>query len=450
MDWRDHTPFPLGIPSACEAGLINDTADALGNARIVDVLGADLSAPLTADVAMAILGHLPATDDGELVCAWVAVAAAAGHIGSMRRHADALAGYGLLTPEIVAAAVSWSRAAELLLDGGLDADPATMIMSARAHVRRTLAVQNPIADRLRALRNQAAGEEPACPAMIVLRKPDDGERKAKAEHDPLSEYKAILGVPLPLVRRPDLTAVRAKLVGEFPHASSVIDAVLRDAASAGDDTLRLRPTLFVGAPGCGKTRLAHRLCDELDVPLMTVPVAGAMDAHLLGVAKGWSTGHGSVVAEAFRRHRAANPAILLDELEKAGTSRHNGNVLDALLPLLEPETSARWRDPYVGQLNASRVIWLATANTVEPIPAPLRSRIRVLRVPDPAPEHVPLLAASIMRDVVRDQGLDERWVQPLDGEEVAALEESMSVHRSVRLLRRQVERVLELREMPCA
>ncbi|NYZ14851.1 AAA domain-containing protein [Azospirillum sp. RWY-5-1] len=112
-----------------------------------------------------------------------------------------------------------------------------------------------------------------------------------------------------------------------------------------DGALRLRPTLLVGEAGTGKSRLARRVFERLGLPYTVAPVGGTADARLLGTAKGWSTGHGSVVAEAFLRHRKANPGLVVDELEKVGTSRHNGSLWDGLLGLLEPETSRRWLDP---------------------------------------------------------------------------------------------------------
>src|SRR3546814_7088270 len=55
--------------------------------------------------------------------------------------------------------------------------------------------------------------------------------------------------------------------------------------------------------------------------------------------------------------KVANPGIVLDEIEKAGTSRHNGNLLDALLAMLEPETSAQWFDRYLeAPVNLSGVL----------------------------------------------------------------------------------------------
>lgn len=453
MGWRDGLPFLYGVPADAEADLIDDTRPLLGDDAAA-IFGDDPGTRPTAATVHAVIERLPPDADTDLIGAWIAVAASHGDPGAMRWHADRLAATPTLTPDVIAAAVAMLRAADDIIDGmAVNADAA--VLGARGVVRRVLGLDAPsAATGIAALRAKAAGAQGGGPSMIVLAKPAAAQDapRGKGDYDPLREYRAVLGVPLPLVRRPDLAAVRARLGAEFPHAAGVIDGVLRDvaAASAGDGAVRLRPTLLVGSPGTGKSRLARRLCEEFGVPASVVPVAGVADAHICGVPKGWSTGHGSVVAEAFRRHRIANPAVLLDELEKCAVSRHNGNVWDALLPLLEPETATAWRDPYVGEINASRVVWICTANTADPIPAPLRSRLRVLRVPDPQPAHVPLLAVSIMRDLAREQGLDPRWLPPLDGEELAALAESLAEHRSVRLLRAQVQRILELREMPNA
>ncbi len=100
---------------------------------------------------------------------------------------------------------------------------------------------------------------------------------------------------------------------------------------------------------------------------------------------------------------------MLDELEKTGTSRHNGAVGDVLLGLFEPQTSARWFDPYIqAPADLSHVVWIATANTLEGIPVPLRDRSRVLRFPDPGPEHLPRIAAHLLKAQLIERGLDAR------------------------------------------
>lgn len=265
----------------------------------------------------------------------------------------------------------------------------------------------------------------------------EGKRVAK-------EFGNLLGQPLPLPGMPNLTVVRTRLVAEFPHATTVIDAILGKLAGRGH--LHLRPTILLGLPGGGKSRFASRLLEELGLPYEMVPCGGISDSFIGGTARRWSTGEPSIAVMAVRRHQCAGPAIVLDEIEKVATSRHNGNVHDVLVGLLEKETASRWFDPYVeSHCDLSHVSWLMTANEVESIPAVLRDRCRILRFPQPGPDQLTVLAARILERLYVELGHDPRWATPLDQVEIDALSAAWP-GGSIRMLQRLVERLLEVRE----
>jgi ATP-dependent Lon protease len=112
----------------------------------------------------------------------------------------------------------------------------------------------------------------------------------------------------------------------------------------------------------------------------------------------------------IRTHRHAGPLIILDEIEKAGTGRHNGNLYDVLHGLLERETAARWHDPYIdAPCDLSHISWIMTANTIEPVPKSLRDRCRCIRFPEPGPEHLAVLAQRLLAEKYRDKGFDPKW-----------------------------------------
>lgn len=260
----------------------------------------------------------------------------------------------------------------------------------------------------------------------------------------VKEFEAFLRRRLPLPITPDLAAVRTRLTTEFPWAISIADEMLKGLV--GRDHARLRPVILLGIPGCGKTRFARRLIEELGVPYELVSCGGLSDSAVGGTARRWSSGEPSLAVMAVRRHECAGPAIILDEIEKVGTSRHNGNVHDVLVGLMEKETSARWFDPYLeSNCDLSHLSWLMTANEVDSVPAFLRDRCRILRFPEPGPKHLPFLASCILERLYLEQGHDPRWATPLEEYEVKALARAWT-GGSIRKLERLVETLVETRE----
>lgn len=278
-------------------------------------------------------------------------------------------------------------------------------------------------------------------AVVVVRSigndaTSEGKRVVK-------EFETLLNVALPLPVTPELPPVRAKLAAEFPYAIAVIDNILKRLV--GRKHVHLRPTILVGTPGCGKTRLARRLCEELVSSYELVPCGGLSDSALGGTARRWSSGEPSLAVMAIRRERNAGPIIILDEIEKIGTSRHNGNFHDVLIGQFEKETSSRWFDPYVeAACDLSHVSWVMTANTVATIPPVLRDRCRILAFPEPGPEHLAVLAPRILERVYADSGHDPRWATPLDAIELAVLAANWP-GGSIRQLERLIETVVEAR-----
>jgi hypothetical protein len=260
----------------------------------------------------------------------------------------------------------------------------------------------------------------------------------------VKEFEKLLNTALPLPPVPDLARVRERLVEEFPYAIAVIDDLLNRLV--GRDHVHIRPTVLVGRPGCGKTRLARRLCEELAVPFELVSCGGLSDSAIGGTARRWSSGEPSLAVLSIRRHHSAGPVVILDEIEKVGTSRHNGNVHDVLVGLFERETSQRWFDPYVeSPCDLSHVSWLMTANTLATVPSVLLDRCRVIAFPEPGPEQLDVLAPRLVERIYIDAGHDPRWATPLEQFELAALADHWR-GGSIRRLQQLVETLVEARE----
>lgn len=265
----------------------------------------------------------------------------------------------------------------------------------------------------------------------------EGKRVAK-------EFEKFKQRALPLPDVPPLTEARARLIAEFPYAASVVDNVLEGLD--GRAKVYFRPTILLGAPGSGKTEFAKRLSKELAAPFEVISCGGLSDSAIGGTARRWSSGEPSLAIMAVRRHQSAGPIIILDEIDKIGTSRNNGNVHDVLIGLYEPVTSRCWHDPYIqASCDLSHLSWLMTANSIEPIPGALRDRCRILRFPTPGADHLPTLAPRILEQLYIDAGYDPRWAKPLEGFELDALAKVWS-GGSIRKLKRVVEGLRNARE----
>jgi hypothetical protein len=272
----------------------------------------------------------------------------------------------------------------------------------------------------------------------------DTDMKNPKMREVIQPLKPAINVALPLVLVPLLHEVRSRLLFEFPYAEHVIDFALADLI--GRRTVRLRPLLLVGEPGGGKSRFVRRLSEILSVGCWRTDASRSDGATFGGTDKRWYSAEPCHPFLAIARVKHANPVVLIDELEKAGTRSDYGRFWDCLLAFLEPETAARYPDPALQvSLDLSHVSYIATANSLDPLPSPLRDRFRVVTFSKPGPEHMDALLAPVIADLAAERGLDGRWIEPLGGEEREAIAAYWR-GGSVRQLRRIVEVVLRARE----
>ena len=230
-----------------------------------------------------------------------------------------------------------------------------------------------------------------------------GNETAENQSKFSSSLTELIGKKLPLKTYPELQNVRRILVDEFPYAVGVTDAILRDLAPR--EYITIQPTVLLGPPGCGKTTFAQRLGELLKLPFETYPCAGINDASLAGTARRWASGEPAMATALVVSTGVANPLIILDEIEKAATSKHNGNLLDALLPFLEPRSASKYHDIFVqASVNLSGVVWLATANDAAPLPKPFRDRCRILAFPSPTHADLPAVVPRLLDAIVTRRG----------------------------------------------
>ncbi|WP_247278815.1 MULTISPECIES: AAA family ATPase [unclassified Bradyrhizobium] len=336
------------------------------------------------------------------------------------------------TPAATAAAALGARMATYRMEA------ATAKISAQATRERVERTKADLA--VAPVKGNGRGDTPAPNGQVVVAQLDSAEFSRHRLKDIVAPLSKVINIPLPLVAMPPLSEVRRALLAEFPYAAVVVDFVLADLV--GRATVRVSPLLLSGEPGSGKTRFVERMFHHLGVSLWRTDATAVDGSAFGGTDRRWSSAQVCRPMLAIARAGHANPGILIDEIDKTAVGREYGRLLDCLLAFLELETARQYPDPALQTaLDLRHVSYVATANHPDTLPSPLRDRFRHIEFPRPTAEDLEALLPAVIADILRDRGLDRRWMIPFTTTE----KEAIARHwhgGSVRRLRRIVEVVM--------
>lgn len=245
--------------------------------------------------------------------------------------------------------------------------------------------------------------------------------------------------------------IAAALHGEMPWMESATEIIwhgMRRSVREGWPGLRLPPLLLDGPPGIGKSHLARLLGRLLSTPTSVIEATGENASFgIVGSQRGWGGSCPGRLIETVLQSRIANPVIVIDEVEKAGTAvsmkGHAFGLAEALLPLLEPLTAQGWSCPYYQvRFDMSWVIWVLTSNDYRLLPEPLLSRCPPIRL-----RH---LTTAELTGFVRREGkkrnLSETSIEAIC--EVLAHPSLQRHQPSLRVATRMLQRAADLEQGP--
>ena len=226
----------------------------------------------------------------------------------------------------------------------------------------------------------------------------------------------------------------SSLRGRFPQFDEVIDFYENTIISLARLGLpfEIPPILLQGDPGLGKTFFASELAKLIDLPFSEISLATATSTFALsGSSIQWAEGTTGFISETLASSPIANPIILIDEVDKV-SSDAKYNPLNVFYGLLEPHSARRFRDEALEiEMDASKVIWIATGNYIRNIPAPIQSRMRVFNIKQPDPERMFMVIESIYEHVIKTKAYGQLLDNQLNDAVVIKL--SNQSPRSVRI-----------------
>lgn len=173
---------------------------------------------------------------------------------------------------------------------------------------------------------------------------------------------------------------------------------------------------FVGPPGTGKTSLGKSIAKCLNRKYVRISLGGVKDeSEIRGHRRTYVGSMPGRFIQALRKAESSNPVIIIDELDKIGAD-FRGDPSAAMLEVFDPQQNKAFYDNYLGiPFDLSKIMFIATANSLDTISAPLRDRMEIIELSGYSlDEKLAIARQHLIREAIKSTGLEDQNIQITD------------------------------------